>query len=306
MKKVERKADLIYEDNYVQSANTLFHFMKKDDYLYNALLKGRLTPRYCIEDIEYLNLEINCKVVNKVAVLQKCFCDLPLHQLTRSFNLELAEKALITEAEQKEALKNSHTAFYGEYAIAFSKHWGIMHGLMPVHYVSEHSGYVGNIKKTFRSILSEKSIPDEIVDSFLDRLAYIKPLQGTMGRAINGKNISFIKNFHDEKEWRYVPPIEDLSKLKLERLIYKQYIQKDINAINDNLETVDRYKSIGLSFTANDIRYLIVPTSEARIKLIRQILKLPNNLFLDTTEVLLQKNILISKILVLQEIEKDW
>ena len=60
------------------------------------------------------------------------------------------------------------------------------------------------------------------------------------------------------------------------------------------------------SFTANDIRYLIVPTSEARIKLIRQILKLPNNLFLDTTEVLLQKNILISKILVLQEIEKDW
>jgi len=303
---VERKTDLIYEADYVQSANTLFHFMKKDEYLYKALQSGNLSPRYCVEDIRYLNLEINSIAVNKVAVLQKCFCDMPLHQLTKSFYLEMTEKATISEAEQKEVSNNNHTAFYGEYAIAFSKHWGIKHGLMPVHYVNENSGYVENIKKEFHSILAEDAIPDEIADSFLNRLAYLKPLQGTMGRTVNGRTISFIKNFHDEKEWRYVPAIEALSKLKLERLIYKQYIQNDLNAINTNLETIDRYKSIGLSFTANDIRYLIVPNEEARINLIRRILELPNILFEDTEDTGLQKNVLISKILVLQEIEKDW
>ncbi len=303
---MERKTDLIYEADYVQSANTLFHFMKKDEYLYKALQSGNLSPRYCVEDIRYLNLEINSIAVNKVAVLQKCFCDMPLHQLTKSFYLEMTEKATISEAEQKEVSNNNHTAFYGEYAIAFSKHWGIKHGLMPVHYVNENSGYVENIKKEFHSILAEDAIPDEIADSFLNRLAYLKPLQGTMGRTVNGRTISFIKNFHDEKEWRYVPAIEALSKLKLERLIYKQYIQNDLNAINTNLETIDRYKSIGLSFTANDIRYLIVPNEEARINLIRRILELPNILFEDTEDTGLQKNVLISKILVLQEIEKDW
>lgn len=303
---MERKTDLIYEADYVQSANTLFHFMKKDEYLYKALQSGNLSPRYCVEDIRYLNLEINSIAVNKVAVLQKCFCDMPLHQLTKSFYLEMTEKATISEAEQKEVSNNNHTAFYGEYAIAFSKHWGIKHGLMPVHYVNENSGYVENIKKEFHSILAEDAIPDEIANSFLNRLAYLKPLQGTMGRTVNGRTISFIKNFHDEKEWRYVPAIEALSKLKLERLIYKQYIQNDLNAINTNLETIDRYKSIGLSFTANDIRYLIVPNEEARINLIRRILELPNILFEDTEDTGLQKNVLISKILVLQEIEKDW
>ena len=202
---MERKTDLIYEADYVQSANTLFHFMKKDEYLYKALQSGNLSPRYCVEDIRYLNLEINSIAVNKVAVLQKCFCDMPLHQLTKSFYLEMTEKATISEAEQKEVSNNNHTAFYGEYAIAFSKHWGIKHGLMPVHYVNENSGYVENIKKEFHSILAEDAIPDEIADSFLNRLAYLKPLQGTMGRTVNGRTISFIKNFHDEKEWRYVP-----------------------------------------------------------------------------------------------------
>lgn len=38
----------------VQSADTLFHFVKKLDYLLPAIEREALVPRYCVENIEYL------------------------------------------------------------------------------------------------------------------------------------------------------------------------------------------------------------------------------------------------------------
>ena len=60
MKEIDTKQKFILQqcDDYVQSANTLFHFMQRHEYL-SALLKRRaLVPRYCQENIAYLNLEI--------------------------------------------------------------------------------------------------------------------------------------------------------------------------------------------------------------------------------------------------------
>ena len=66
MKEIDTKQKLILQkcDDYVQSANTLFHFMQRHEYL-SALLKRRaLVPRYCQENIAYLNLEIGYSVCN--------------------------------------------------------------------------------------------------------------------------------------------------------------------------------------------------------------------------------------------------
>ena len=44
----------IYElesDDYSQSANTLFHFMKEPRFLNDILTKKAIIPRYCKEDI---------------------------------------------------------------------------------------------------------------------------------------------------------------------------------------------------------------------------------------------------------------
>ena len=60
MKEIDTKQKFILQqcDDYVQSANTLFHFMQRQEYL-SALLKRRaLVPRYCQENIAYLSLEI--------------------------------------------------------------------------------------------------------------------------------------------------------------------------------------------------------------------------------------------------------
>ena len=55
-----------------------------------------------------------------------------------------------------------------------------------------------------------------------------------------------------------------------------------------------------------DIRYLIVPTIQARIELIKEILALPPEGFSTSESENIGKSVLISKILVLDEIRKDW
>ena len=76
---MENVYDVQPYDDYVQSANTLFHFMKKGAYLKDALARKALVPRYCTEDISYLNIRSEGNVYSEIAVLQKCFCDIPFH-----------------------------------------------------------------------------------------------------------------------------------------------------------------------------------------------------------------------------------
>lgn len=61
-----------------------------------------------------------------------------------------------------------------------------------------------------------------------------------------------------------------------------------------------------LEFSFDDVRYLIVPTIQARIELIHEIWKLPADGFANSESVKTGKSVLISKILVLDEIRKDW
>ncbi|KJS20671.1 MAG: hypothetical protein VR72_12840 [Clostridiaceae bacterium BRH_c20a] len=74
-------------DDYAQSANTLFHFMSKSEYLKSILINRAIVPRYCMENIEYLDIRIGDVSFKEVAILQKCFCDIPFHKLTDNFEL---------------------------------------------------------------------------------------------------------------------------------------------------------------------------------------------------------------------------
>ena len=58
-------------DDYAQSANSLFHFMKKGDYLNDILRRKALVPRYCFETVEYLDIHNDNHRFNDVAILQK-------------------------------------------------------------------------------------------------------------------------------------------------------------------------------------------------------------------------------------------
>lgn len=124
-------------DDYAQSANTLFHFMKKQEYLNSILRRRAIIPRYCVETIDYLSIKNGTRLFNEVAILQKCFCDIPFHKLADSFAVNGVGDVYESLSKDERAdleKNNTHFAYYGEYAVAFSKSWGEKKHLQPVHY----------------------------------------------------------------------------------------------------------------------------------------------------------------------------
>lgn len=288
---------------YVQSANSLFHFMKEPQYLYWALENKGLAPRYCEEKIKYLNIGFD-----RIYVLQKCFCDIQLHQLFEKFPLRLENESVELSQQQYNELRdsNNHVELYGKYGLAFSKEWCENNNFQPIHYLNTKSSYVKEFQDTFRYAINQENLSDEIYLDILGRLSYFKPLAGEMTRRIDGIVVPIIKNFHDEREWRYIPKRCELEDMKLERILYNSNLVQNVDTINDNLQTSD-YRKIWIKFDYEDIEYIIVPDNMARLNLINYIMKkIPDNSFKDSDLVDNQRYVMISKILVLDEIRKDW
>lgn len=115
-------------DDYAQSANTLFHFMTKPEYLDSILLRRATIPRYC-----------GTRAFNEADILQKYFCDIPFHKLADSFAVNGVGDVYESLSKDERAdleKNNTHFAYYGEYAVAFSKSWGERKHLQPVQYLS--------------------------------------------------------------------------------------------------------------------------------------------------------------------------
>lgn len=300
----------INREDYFQSANSLFHFMKEANYLHTALSQKALVPRYCREDISFLKLKINDDVFDEIAIPQKCFCDIPLHNITSKLQIDSKTEAVCF---------HDHTSVYGEFAIAFSKQWGELHHLQPVQYINETSSYLTILQEDLNSSLNTDDLSIEKSYAVMYRLSFIKPLRGKMARSIENKHIMISKNFHDEQEWRYVPNPVVISKynstnrFKIKPIIAnpneiclnlggnRNFLDIQSEALTDPL-----YRDLWLTFDYDDVKYLIVPNAQARIDCISYILNLSDSLFSQGAEVQIQKSVLISKILVLDEIRKDW
>ena len=132
------------------------------------------------------------------------------------------------------------------------------------------------------------------------------------------KSVETIKNFHDEQEWRYIPDPKILTNINNNNDYNIDSIIANPNLINHSFELTERFidqqssfledernRESWLDFSYSDIRYLIVPDNQARLETIEYIMKLEKELF-DPKNNLKEKYILISKILVLDEIRKDW
>lgn len=309
---IKDKYELTYDD-YAQSANTLFHFMTKPKYLEEILEKKALIPRYCKEDLQYLN--IGNGSFTEAFVLQKCFCDIPFHKLTENFQLQATGDNYQNLSEDERARvpsKYTHTDFYGEYAIAFSKGWGEKNNLQPIHYLNERSNYTKDISNLINQILNMEEVLDIYSDDVLNRLCFVKPLRGIMKRKFKRNNdidieIDFQKNFHDEQEWRFVPSIDVTDALQIDTVIanpYMLHLNEEGMDINAGLSD-EKYNSLWLKYSYDDIRYIIVPNGNARVDIINRIMSLPDNKFSNGSDIAMQKYVLISKIIVLEEIRKD-
>ena len=161
----------------VQSADTLFHFVDKLEYLLPVIKQFAIVPRYCTEDIDYLEIGMN-----KIAYPMLCFCDINLHKM------------------------QEHISFYGGYGIAFSKKWGIDKGIQPVQYINPNSILKDDFRKAFQDSL-DTEVENSAQNFLLSQMYYLKAIDGTMER--NGESVQ--KNFTDECEWRFIPNVKSIN-----------------------------------------------------------------------------------------------
>lgn len=294
----------------MHSANSLFHFVNSPDYLQDALKRKALFPRYCIEDFGYLDISVEGVRYDKIAILQKCFCDIPLRTITNQFRVSLVNDNSLTDA-QRQAIPEtySHTALYGQYGLAFTKSWGESNNLQPIHYLNDKADYAAKVSKMINAASSCEDVSDDITNPIIGLLNYIKPIRGVMKRKYTDENNSFVfeiyKNFHDEHEWRYVPVQYEPSEQNMGIVIANPNIVNNQDMINSLNDQVKQNKYASLNFNYDDINYIIVPNNEKRMDIINFIRNLSSSCFERQNEDA-QKCLLISKILVLDEIEKDF
>ena len=298
------------EGYYAQSANTLFNFMEEPEFLETALFKKALIPRYYVEDVRFLNLQADENRYDYIAVLQKCFCDIQLSKLFADLYVNCNGKdyeSLSDKDKQKALSKNTHPDFYGKYAIAFSKEWGIEHKLQPINYLNKNGQAARSLSKVFTYLMRRKRLPSNLMEDLLSRFAYTKPVQGTMEKVFFDENnkkktLLYNKVFHDEKEWRYVPDVRLMNKHRLEIVLANPQAIDERDSWNKNLQD-EKYKDLWLDFNYEDIKYLLVPDNDSRDRLIKYIVSLPSDKF--DLEEGIKKQIIISKILVLDNIKED-
>ena len=198
---VEKRNDETYTPPK-QSANSLFRFFKKSEYLFSTIEKKAMIPRYYVENTEYLKIGFN-----QIAYPMICFCDITVHRL------------------------GEHMNTYGNYGIAFSKSWGIKQGIQPLQYVNENSILCKDFSEAFNISIDEAK-EDNIADFLLTQMYYMKPIEGIMPR--EGKDIK--KNFTDECEWRYIP---DVNSIELPQVVpesnipYIDVLNKTMSENND-------------------------------------------------------------------------
>lgn len=224
-------------------SDNLFHFTKSLDVL-KLILKNGIYPRYSIEDCEWFGIEGH----EYVAFPMTCFCDIPLSRIAE------------------------HTDFYGNFGLGFSKDWGLKNKLNPVIY-SPQGGIAQSLMKfliSFKLVdkdmqeeiqhpneIPRKAIPlvqllslkqKEVHENSFRLWSLLKPTHGKM--VVSGKFVE--KEFFQESEWRYVPPVGKSFTFDDE---------EDLMNFNDGVarekanSDIEKYK---LQFSPADLRYIFV------------------------------------------------
>lgn len=201
-----------------QSANSLFRFFGKLDYLLGTIEKSAMIPRYYPETVDYLNIGIH-----HIAYPMVCFCDINLHKMTE------------------------HISMYGGYGIAFSKDWGIRQGIQPMHYVNPESLLCKDFSAAFLASICAETV-DEAQNYLLSQMYFLKPISGTMLRDGNEQE----RIFTDECEWRYIPNVQ-IEQLPQAVTDAEQFsIDKALN------KTLLLKNTCWLNFTYSDVKYIIL------------------------------------------------
>ena len=211
----------------VVSSETLFHYTSSLKIVKDILKSKGFWPKYCIE------YGWDCYF----AVPMCCFCDIPL------------------------SLINSHVEKYGHFGIGMSKKWGIDKGLSPVMYQVKTSFYGSILKNKYRNICKNGLLMHE------KELAFMKVHEGVNYRkdetAGNGLKQMRGYKYYDEREWRFVPNMENC----------EDYVRPLAGISDDTSGLNEKTKDKMCKFEYGDIKYIMVDKQSNKISLMKYINK---------------------------------
>ncbi|HNX53862.1 MAG TPA: abortive infection system antitoxin AbiGi family protein [Pontiellaceae bacterium] len=191
-------------------SDNLFHFTKTLDVL-KSILKNGVYPKYCLEDFEWADMDIR-----SIAYPMCCFCDIPLSRI------------------------EEHTDFYGNYGIGLSKDWALRNKLEPVIYATQNGSVQKLTKYLFGAGEKNENPSKELSDVFYRCVSMVKPITGK----IVIKRSILEKDFYQENEWRFVPPVDTI--------LFEEELENQKDSAN---QAIEKYK---LEIAPNDIRYIFV------------------------------------------------
>jgi len=211
----------------------------------------------------------------EIGVPMVSFCDLKLSEIT------------------------SHMSKYGNYGIGLTKEWANKNGLNPVLYISQYSPFTDGLLSGLNSIhahrrkIKKSEESDGLTTDYMNiynTYRYAKNYEAPLHRKGHPKIEKY--RFADEREWRYVPPLENTSLQPFVPLDAIKTEQKK-NELNDSI------RDVILHFEPEDIRYLIVERDNEISELINHLMHVKQRFSTDTL------NRLKSRILTSEQIELD-
>ncbi|EMY0612671.1 hypothetical protein ABU630_001208 [Serratia marcescens] len=221
----------------------LFHFTKEIDSL-EAILECQYFEISYAKEIIF-----SSKSRFVMGIPMVSFCDIRLSQL------------------------NEHTIKYGNFGLGMHKSWGERMGLNPVLYMSRQSALFSKYNDRMLELGGRvgkfaneegKSHPDFLrkVKNYRESanpIRYMKNYQGTLNR-IGKKPISNYR-FADENEWRYVPGVMETEHFVVS-VPSEEKTKKDPKKWKVKFNEELKAKNLRLSFTSDDIKYIIVESDD--------------------------------------------
>lgn len=249
------------------SSNSIIHFTSSFTKL-NSILANNFNIRYCREVIHTEDNYLD------IIVPMVSFCDIPFSQIL------------------------SHINNYGNYGIGLKKSWAEKNGLNPVLYLDQNSSLSNHFIELLTTI---KGGPEKISISKLskekklafDCFRYLKNYQSDLKRV--GKKTIKNYRFSDEREWRYV------LNPSLEYPIFANMKEIDEQKIKEHKENYSKkIENEKLTFTPDDINYVIIKKESERNSIINKIEKTKSKFSME------QVKRLTSRIISVEQLTTDF
>lgn len=206
------------------SSNVLWHQTKKPG-LMNILKTKKLYFSYCLEDI------LGSERLKGIAFPMVSLCDLPLSEF------------------------GAGKWAYGNYALGFSRKWGVEKGFNPVCYCLRDSEFFTNQIDNLGKAFDSGNV--DLIEKAIYPFSYMKFVEGPL---LKKRYVNY--RFYDEKEIRLVPTIEGIGDYPyfLDDINYEKYKNN-----NNGSSVLGTY---GVPFEYTDLKYVIVESEQNRNEVI--------------------------------------